>query len=642
MHKITVIAFGILLGLAAAVIPQNLSAAEACLVKNGVANVEIILPSDANSVETFTAQEVQEHLRLVSGADCVITTQTSGTKLPVRLGRAANVDLSGLKKNSAKIRIATDAIDIAGIDDQGDALDFSCAAGTLFGVYDFLENELGVRWLWQGDLGTTYPERRSIDIPCGEREIHPLVFSCWRVSTAGKDSWHNPANYTRFQHEQRLWLRRHRFALADALNRGHAFIDWYDRYFQAHPEWFNLLPDGRREADPYYGNGHKSLVSMCVTNPAFRRQILADWQRRGAKDIINANENDTAGKCTCPDCLAADGTGHDAERLAAARERFEANDPLWYKPLGSLSDRYAQFFLALLQEGRKIKPGCRVIGGAYANYSDPPKHTKMDKDIVLRMTAPIMYPWTPQKVQDFIDNWRGWAATGASLMFRPNFTLDGHNFPLMYYKTFAAVYDYAVKNNLVAVDMDSYMGMVAANGITNYVIAMKINEPERTVAELEDDYCAAFGQAKDIMREYLAIFEQATAKGYPEQDTGRIEGGNYVGFIFDAPRVFTPEVMQRGFALLEQAREAESSPRVQRRVEFLKTGLTDCQYVLDTQRGFEEYKASGNPRPFAQAYRKLLDFREQHEAWLYQNRAYADGFETRLWPRQLLTTAEGK
>ena len=38
-------------------------------------------------------------------------------------------------------------------------------SGTLLGVYEVLEDYLGVRWLWPGDLGTYVPRRNTIVIP---------------------------------------------------------------------------------------------------------------------------------------------------------------------------------------------------------------------------------------------------------------------------------------------------------------------------------------------------------------------------------------------------------------------------------------------------------------------------------------------
>lgn len=47
--------------------------------------------------------------------------------------------------------------------------------GTIFGVYDFLENYLGVRWLWSGDLGTYVPRTNTIKISSVNRMEAPAL-----------------------------------------------------------------------------------------------------------------------------------------------------------------------------------------------------------------------------------------------------------------------------------------------------------------------------------------------------------------------------------------------------------------------------------------------------------------------------------
>jgi len=38
-------------------------------------------------------------------------------------------------------------------------------AGTAHGVYDFIERQLGVRWLWPGEIGTVFPRRATLTVP---------------------------------------------------------------------------------------------------------------------------------------------------------------------------------------------------------------------------------------------------------------------------------------------------------------------------------------------------------------------------------------------------------------------------------------------------------------------------------------------
>ena len=608
------------------------------------ADIEIVLPHGANAVERTAAQELVEHWQKATGEYAAIVTNTTGTaRRTFRLGRAARLDLIGLTKNDTKIHISANEIDIAGIDGDSVKMSPSVPSGTLFGVYSFLERELGVRWLWPGELGTICPKCSDVVLAPKEWTVRYMAFSEWRAPhQIGSPGWADKETERRFYNDQDVWLRRHRFSRCDSLSKGHAFTTWFKEYGKEHPEWFNELPDGTRRSDPFYSYGRSEFVSLCVSNCELVKEIVRRWAESGDGDVLNGNENDTAAKCCCANCLAADMTGDDEGRRARAAEAFAAKSNNWVRALGSLSTRYAAFYSALLAEGRKVRPDCRVIAGVYANYSKPPaKGTRLDKGIVLRYCPPVMYPWADEKVNLFKSCWQGWAETGASLMMRPNFTLDGHNFPLMYYKRYVDCYDFVRVRGLAAVDMDSLMGVYGANGLTTYVIAAKNSRPDAALADLEDEYFAAFGSAAPVMRECRDVFEKATESGFATMgEEDRIEGGGCENFMLKAYRVFPPEMLKSAGAKIKAAMAAERDPVVSRRLRFVLTGLGDALLVMKAQRGFVEYQKNNDRRAFASAYRELIDFRRRNEGLGYLNMATVDYYESRHWPRHLAMIGE--
>ena len=601
--------------------------------------MEIVLPGKPSPVEAFAAKELAEHWRMATGKDAATVADASGGAAWVfRLGRAAKIDVSGLAKNSAMVRIGKGVVDIAGPDSmEGQPLRRSTVAGTLFGVYDFLEREMGVRWLWPGELGTICPARRNPVFAPKEWTIHPMAFAEWRTSSKGVKSaaWSDRAAAERFYANESLWLRRHRFSTTDRLAKGHAFTKWFPRHGKSHPEWFNELPDGSRRPDPLYMYGRPHIVSLCASNPDVARQVVREWADENADDIVNGNENDTPGKCCCPACLKADATGDDAGRRERAAARFAAKDPQWFREIGSTSTRYAMFWKALLDESAKVRPDSRVIGCVYANYSSPPKDgTWLGERMILRFCPPVMYPWTDEKVKFFKDTWTGWSRTGAKMMMRPNFTLDGHGFPLAYYRRFADCYDFVRVRGLAAVDMDSLTGMYGANGLTTYVIAAKNSTPDATVADMENDYFSAFGSSAGTMRQCCAEFVKATESGYAMKgDEDTVEGGKYTDFILRAYRVFPQEMMERACGRIEAAAASEADALAARRLRFVLTGLKDALLALKAQSAFVKYTTSGDRTDFSRAYADLLAFRRANEALGYANLATLNSYESRHWPR---------
>ena len=57
-------------------------------------------------------------------------------------------------------------------------------SGTLLGVYEILENDLGVRWLWPGELGTYVPRQSAVVLAARKRGSNRGWFiATWGVGT---------------------------------------------------------------------------------------------------------------------------------------------------------------------------------------------------------------------------------------------------------------------------------------------------------------------------------------------------------------------------------------------------------------------------------------------------------------------------
>ena len=257
--------------------------------------------------------------------------------------------------------------------------------------------------------------------------------------------------------------------------------------------------------------------------------------------------------------------------------------------------------------------------------------------IIMRFCPPIMYPWTGEKVALFKKLWKGWRNAGVRLMHRPNYTLDGHNFPLMYYNEFAECFDFAVDNGLYASDMDSLTSVFGVNGITLYVIAAKHSQGKnKTVQDLENDYFSAFGNAAVAMRKFVKIMTEATQK-YRDGGSDTIEGGVYSSFYTVAGKIFTPQVMQDGFAALNEAEKlSQNDETTLKRIDFVRKGFEDCDLVLKVQEGFEKYQATGEADMFVKYLKQLNDFREKYEHFCYADKNTMVSLETRKWPRHLI------
>lgn len=627
------------------------------LTVEGKPAATILLPREPLPVVQAAASELQYHVRLASGAELPIAREGQGqvSGPVVALGAtaaAAALGLSplGLPPNACLLRAAAGNLYLCGDDSPGEPFWVQHGnrthVGTLLAVYELLDKQLGVRWLWPGPLGELVPRRASVTLQVSDQTLTPrFIHTRWRDGgqySAGARGWASQETRSRFLNEQGKWLRRHRFAMGLNMDMAHSYTDWWERFGKDHPEYFNLLPDGTRRSDPAYHGGAPSLISMCVGEPGVRRQKVADWAARRSPEApyLDASENDTPGKCTCALCLALDETDPgqprtNAQRLAAAREAFAAGKPDWVDALGSLSDRYARFYLALQQEAEKTDPQAVVMGYAYANYVKPPLQTRLNPRVIIGVVPALMYPWTAEKRRAFVEQWEGWSAAGARLFLRPNYMLDGHCLPVNIALPLGEDFSYAAHHGLIGTDFDSLTGQYATQGPNLYMLARLHEAPELTPARVLDEYYAAFGPAAAAVRAYFDHWAEVSAAVTDEQYAAA--DLHWSRFYRDADTIFTPAVMARGAELLRRAAAAaQGDAPAAARVRFLNEGLRNAELVLATQRAFREYRQRGDLETYTAALAELDAFRASCEGDLVANMAYLAWSESLTWDRDLL------
>lgn len=117
------------------------------LADNGRSDYKIVIPADAEPVEKQAATEFQKYVLASSNANLPIVTDatapTIGDKFisigDTTLFQGLHIDVSNLNGDGFVIKSQGDTVVIKG----------SRGRGTLYGVYDFLEKVIGVRFLWQ-------------------------------------------------------------------------------------------------------------------------------------------------------------------------------------------------------------------------------------------------------------------------------------------------------------------------------------------------------------------------------------------------------------------------------------------------------------------------------------------------------------
>lgn len=624
------------------------------VVHEGQARALVVLPSGPAGVARYAAQEWVEHVRKASGVTLTVVEEGreppwQGARIflgPTRAAREAGIEAEALSPDSFFLRTSGDRLFVCGRDGLGKPLEPDTWAGTLFGVYEILEEVLGVRWLWPGDLGTHVPLARSIVIPDLDRTESPrLVIRRLRSTLDNRpglapEDGFSPAALRLARESEAVWLRRQRMGHSRRMRWGHAFTTWWEQHGQKHPDWFNLLEDGRR--GPQYGN-RGDRTALCVSHPGLQEQIIANWLRDCAafpenKPNINGCENDVFGRCRCERCRSWDVPRPD-EALYA--ERFSKH--------GIVSDRYARFWRTLQEAAARHDPEAIVAAYAYVNYAPPPLREKLNPQVWIGLVPDAFFPRSAAEQEQCLAMWDGWAATGCRLFLRPNYTLEGYCMPFLYPHQFAGEFAHHAGRGMIATDFDSLTAMWATQGPQLYLLARWQSCLEKKADEVLAEYYSGFGRAAGAVKDYFDEWERYTM-GSRERFRAAEERwkANWALYPRMAHECFPPASFQAGYRRLDVASSAAGDDALARsRVEFLRKGLIHAEKctALSQARAGNDFLAAQEALARLRAYRREIE-RDQVAnlsfcAWI-ESRAFGEAKRAVIYTGQPLQPIPGE
>lgn len=571
-----------------------LAVGDVVLVKDGKSCAEIVLPKDAWDVEKYAAEEFVHFLKKSTGAELPVVRMgdEKQSAAKVLIGRAAALD--SLPQWKGRVVSKDGALRIAGGDDKSFSRKSNGrACGTLYAVYEFFDRELNLKFLWPDDEGggTAIDSRRSV-----------VVKDCDYMYTP-------PFESVNIRHLPVEYVRRAARVVASPVRYpegggGHAFVKWFKKYGESHPDFFEML-NGKRNV--------QSGTSMCVANPAFHNEIVRIWREACKKNPkikydINACENDTAGRCTCPMCIAWNDPGVD--------------------PAKDVSARYARFYKALYDLASKTDPSVRVFGYAYANYKNAPRGVILPENVNISYVPDSDHPFDEATRKRVIGGIKGWQKTGCTLNYRPNL-LDGYTMPHEISTDYYTEFQEMRKARMKRIDVDGPNPTFGTQGPFLYILCRMMVRPDMSLNALMDEYCSAFGPAKDAVRDYWGFWARHVIEHAKEFHEIPVEHNKlfhcvHYGFqyAFYAHMLFPEKLLKEGFRYLNLAKElAKGSPEHLKRVEFLVAGLEHAILCSRTCAVCAD-ESTRNPERQA-AIDAVHAFRKTAPKWLFNPKGYA-------------------
>ncbi len=260
------------------------------LFNDGKSAYTIVLSADASTSEQTAAKELQQYIQQASGALLPISDDLDAKGPIIYVGFNDKVAaITGEKAPEA---------DYEGFTCRTKGKDIliwgGSQRGTMYGVFDFLEKQLGIKWFTTSY--TVVPTRSSLRLKRMDYSDKPFIkYRYSNYAVAGNPVWkaHNRENMD--------WgVVSNAYGNLEGYWSAHTMGQLVppEEFFGTHPEYF-CLRDGKR----YGGYGQ-----LCLTNP----DVLEICKTRLAKvmrenplyRIYSLSQNDNDRYCECERCKA--------------------------------------------------------------------------------------------------------------------------------------------------------------------------------------------------------------------------------------------------------------------------------------------------------------------------------------------------
>jgi hypothetical protein len=453
--------------------------------------------------------------------------------------------------------------------------------GTVNAIYTFLQDYLGVRWFWPGELGEDVPKRESIIIKPFDYRHHPQIRArggAFNFSTLSNKGYGKAHDWTRLQRLQLGSLE---------VGGGHGFGGWWDRFHETQPALFALQPNGERDGHPSPKN-----TKLCQSNPAVWTQWLKGVEEQLAKDptrtTFSGSPNDgwSSGHCICENCRAWDHP--DGEPRLMHWHHFREERP-------ALSDRHVTFANQL---GRVLKErfpdkDYRVLMLSYGHSRPAPIEARPAENVIMISVANF---YGRTHLVDRGSTWgtshrdqlKAWGKLAGEVIWRPNTGSPAgwqQGLPDLSVQQTIDDIEFVTANKCIGIYIDGVWEHWATQGPQFYVMAQLLWNPEADADDILDDYYRrGFGPAAESVERYFETLEDARMD-YVEETT-------YAGGIAGLPGLFDDELLGRCDELLTEAETlVESETEIfQQRVAFVRAGLSYTVLTVENIAAMQGYR----------------------------------------------------
>lgn len=519
------------------------------LFDNGKSKYKIVLSSEASTSEKTAADELQQYIKEISGAELPIVNDLDCKSACIYVGYNSRVEQLLGKKD---------------IKDDDESFTYESKGknlfiyggkqrGTMYGVFTFLEKELGCRW-YTPDFTKVPKQNRWSFKTLNHSESPALNYRyTYYYAVEHTDAWsaHNKENMksgariTSYGNLEGYW----------GVHTMGRFVP-EEEFFDTHPEYYSMKGGKRIKGG-----------QLCLSNPDVLR-ICTERLMKVMKDeplyrIYSLSQNDNNEFCECDECKKIE-------------EQYGGHSGLIIWFVNQVADTVRELF-----------PDKYVGTFAYTYGRKPPVGIVPRDNVVIRLCSfeccfghPLEAGCPENK--DFMEDMKGWGKIAKHLFVWdyiinyanfvapwPNFQVLGPNI-----RTFR-------DNNAIGVLEEAMYMSGGANEFSDmktWVVTKLLWNPEQDVNLLVKDFIDGYyGKSASKIWEYYQLCQSLVV---PDK--------HYGIFINADDPIYSDEFVKKGEILLNEAVSQAEDETIKKRVEEVRVQIIYLKFMRNKEQSFKD------------------------------------------------------
>lgn len=470
----------------------NVSFAKQYIDLNQLRTWSIIIPDDAIPSETYAAKEFQSLIEKAVGFKMKVSTKPYQPTNNVFIGyssymqnSSAGFSVDELGEEGLRIHIQPGNIAIAG----------GRPRGTLYGVYEFMERYLNIRFLTYDH--TYIPQKSTWRIPCEEWTYIPSFTFRWSYynENATHPDFAARLRVNTTTNDEKLGGVTHQNLISHTL---YSLLP-VEKYGKDHPEYFALV-DGERKLEMWGGG-----PEPCVTNPdvieIVAQNVIEALDKNPELKNFSVSQNDNDKYCHC--------------------ERCEEINQREGTPMGS----HLAFVNAVAERVEQKYPDVKIGTLAYWYTRKPPKTTKPRHNVQIELCSIECSTLSPlddlqcEKNREFCRDMDIWGSMCDDIwIWNYNTNFSYYDLPCPNLRVISPNIQYFLRNHAKGIFMQANGNGASGEmcDLRNYVISRCLWNPQLDSWELAKEFCQLhYGKAGKTIFQYLDyLHDNAERSGY--------------------------------------------------------------------------------------------------------------------------------